>query len=69
MTGLGTALTVTFHVEGYCAVKCLLHYGVGTVDLGGRQPTVLDVSKVKVPGESQQRVMELMSEAGGTSAN
>ena len=64
-------ITVTFDQEGFYGFKCLPHFGMGMVGLiqVGDSPTAPDMSKVKMPGKPQQRMMELMSEAGVAPAN
>jgi pseudoazurin len=64
-------VTVTFDTEGFYAYKCQPHLGLGMVGLiqVGDAPAALDQAAVeKLPPRSEDRLMELIAEAGAAAS-
>jgi pseudoazurin len=64
-------VTVTFATEGLYAYKCQPHLGLGMVGLiqVGDAPAALDQAEVeKLPQRPEDRLLELIAQAGGDGA-
>lgn len=62
-------ITVAFDVEGFYAYKCQPHLGLGMVGLiqVGDAPAALDEAEVaKLPQRAEDRLLELIAEAGAS---